>query len=218
MLEPGWHTYWRAPGGTGIPPRFDWAGSANLAGIGFEWPKPAVFETFGMRTIGYHGGLVLPVRLRPERPGAPIELRLGIEFGVCKDICIPAEAALSGSFDSRPGPAEGRALIEAVLARRAYRAGEAGVEAVECRAERNGRGHRLTASVALAAPPGREQVAVIEAASADIWIGEASARTEGATVTAVAELSGGLPESSTLRITLIDEDRAIDIEGCAEPR
>ncbi|MCX8508161.1 MAG: protein-disulfide reductase DsbD family protein, partial [Rhodobacteraceae bacterium] len=29
-MAPGWKTYWRAPGDAGIPPRFDWTGSANL--------------------------------------------------------------------------------------------------------------------------------------------------------------------------------------------
>ena len=30
-----------------------------------------------------------------EGPGKPIDLRLSLEYGVCKEICIPAEAALS---------------------------------------------------------------------------------------------------------------------------
>src|SRR5215470_10644281 len=32
-LAPGWKTYWRSPGEGGMPPRFDWSGSANLARI-----------------------------------------------------------------------------------------------------------------------------------------------------------------------------------------
>ena len=30
-LAPGWKTYWRSPGDAGIPPRFDWSGSKNVA-------------------------------------------------------------------------------------------------------------------------------------------------------------------------------------------
>ncbi|MEG4641374.1 protein-disulfide reductase DsbD domain-containing protein, partial [Paracoccus sp. APAP_BH8] len=32
-LEPGWKTYWRSPGDAGVPPRFDWAASRNLAEV-----------------------------------------------------------------------------------------------------------------------------------------------------------------------------------------
>ena len=30
-LKAGWKTYWRYPGDAGVPPRFDWSGSENLA-------------------------------------------------------------------------------------------------------------------------------------------------------------------------------------------
>ena len=30
-MAPGWHTYWRYPGDSGVPPRFDFSGSDNLA-------------------------------------------------------------------------------------------------------------------------------------------------------------------------------------------
>src|SRR5215470_3932839 len=29
-LDPGWKTYWRNPGDSGVPPGFDWSGSKNL--------------------------------------------------------------------------------------------------------------------------------------------------------------------------------------------
>ena len=37
-LDPGWKTYWRAPGDGGIPPSFDWQGARNLAGWSVHWP------------------------------------------------------------------------------------------------------------------------------------------------------------------------------------
>ena len=49
-LAPGWHTYWRVPGDAGIPPSFDWSGSSNLASVAYEWPRPEIFDSFGMRT------------------------------------------------------------------------------------------------------------------------------------------------------------------------
>ena len=29
-LDPGWKTYWRSPGDSGVPPSFDWSGWKNL--------------------------------------------------------------------------------------------------------------------------------------------------------------------------------------------
>jgi DsbC/DsbD-like thiol-disulfide interchange protein len=223
VLEPGWHTYWRVPGAAGIAPRFDWSGSENLGAARIEWPHPEVFEVFGFRTIGYHDRVVLPLILTPSRPGAPIDLQLKISFGVCKDICIPAEADLSGRLV--PGAAQGEdgGAIEAALARRAHRPAEAGVLDATCRLATNGEGHALAATVHLRRAPGRPQVAVIEAARRpDLWIGETRAQTNGAVITAEAPVQAAGPagpalDRSGLRLTLIDTARTVEIEGCRAP-
>ncbi|MBA3326147.1 MAG: hypothetical protein H0T41_13060, partial [Rhodobacteraceae bacterium] len=116
-LAPGWHTYWRAPGLTGIPPRFDWSASENLAAVAYEWPRPIVFDSFGSPTIGYKDALVLPVILTPSAPDAPLEASVEVFFGVCSDICIPAEARLTARLEPTAAP-EGRAEIERALAAR----------------------------------------------------------------------------------------------------
>src|SRR5258705_2342632 len=43
QLQPGWKTYLRTPGDSGVPPRFDFSKSDNVeAGSGF-WPGPIKF-------------------------------------------------------------------------------------------------------------------------------------------------------------------------------
>ena len=32
-LQPAWHTYWRYPGDSGVPPRFSFSGSDNVAAV-----------------------------------------------------------------------------------------------------------------------------------------------------------------------------------------
>ena len=39
-LEPGWHTYWRYPGNSGVPPRFNFSGSDNLKRAEVRYPAP----------------------------------------------------------------------------------------------------------------------------------------------------------------------------------
>ena len=46
----------------------------------------------GAETIGYKLGGALPRRGDAEGPGKPVDLTLTMEFGICREICIPAEA------------------------------------------------------------------------------------------------------------------------------
>jgi len=96
QMPEGWKTYWRNPGDAGgVPPSFDWSKSENLAAATVLYPAPKRFSDRAGDTIGYKGTVVFPVRLTAKDPAKPIDLRLSLEYGVCKDICIPAEAALS---------------------------------------------------------------------------------------------------------------------------
>ncbi|MFP5512713.1 MAG: protein-disulfide reductase DsbD family protein [Alphaproteobacteria bacterium] len=90
LLEDGWKTYWRSPGDAGIPPQMDWTGSTNVASVEVHWPAPHRFSTLGIETLGYKGEVVLPLEVKPERPGDPISLRGKVDLLVCSDICVPA--------------------------------------------------------------------------------------------------------------------------------
>jgi DsbC/DsbD-like thiol-disulfide interchange protein len=94
-LEPGWRTYWRNPGDSGVPPRFDWSQSKNLKSARVLYPVPRRFAEAGGTAIGYEDEIVFPVEVTPERPGEPVELKLNVEYGLCKTLCIPNEASLS---------------------------------------------------------------------------------------------------------------------------
>ncbi|MCB1371478.1 MAG: hypothetical protein KDJ83_11355 [Rhodobacteraceae bacterium] len=221
-LAPGWHTYWRVPGEAGIPPRLDWSRSRNLASVRYEWPRPRVFDFAGLRTIGYADTLVLPVILTPERPGEPIDIDLDLLLGVCADICVPAEARLGANL-APDAPASGRPEIEAARADRPRSAAEAGVTSVTCRLVPGAAGMDLDTTVSFAAPPGADQVAVLEPGGPGLRIGPAESRTEGRAVHAKARIkgrggAGPVLDRGALRLTLLDGSRAVDIRGCAAPR
>jgi DsbC/DsbD-like thiol-disulfide interchange protein len=91
-LAPGWKTYWRVPGESGIPPQFDFAGSVNVARTQVNYPLPQRFKDQGGEAIGYHDEVVFPVMVTPEDTRAPVILKLNLAFAVCRDICIPARA------------------------------------------------------------------------------------------------------------------------------
>jgi DsbC/DsbD-like thiol-disulfide interchange protein len=96
QLPDGWKTYWRYPGEAGgVPPSFDWSKSTNLESAQVLYPAPKRFSDAAGDTIGYKGTVVFPVRLKAKDDSKPIDVHLAFEYGVCKDICIPAEAELS---------------------------------------------------------------------------------------------------------------------------
>lgn len=93
-LDKGWKTYWRYPGDSGLPPRFDWSGSQNLKVARLLWPAPIRLRDSAGTSYGYKKEVIFPVLIEPVKAGQPIDLRLKMEFAVCADICIPAEAEL----------------------------------------------------------------------------------------------------------------------------
>jgi DsbC/DsbD-like thiol-disulfide interchange protein len=116
VLDPGFKTYWRSPGESGLPPAFDWAASENLSAAEVLWPAPHRFEDAGGVTYGYKDRVLLPVRVSPSDSAKPLRLALKLDYGVCKDICIPAQASLALAL--RPGEVGSPAPeIAAALAR-----------------------------------------------------------------------------------------------------
>lgn len=94
-LAPGWKFYWRTPGEGGLPPRFDWSASRNLAAAKVAWPAPRRINIGGTELYGYTSEVVLPVTLKPQQAGAPVDIDLALEYGVCKEICVLREDRLT---------------------------------------------------------------------------------------------------------------------------
>jgi len=95
-LPPGWKTYWRYPGEAGgVAPSFDWSKSQNLESAEVLYPAPHRLTDAAGETIGYKGSVTFPVRLKAKDPAKPIDVHLALDYGVCKEICIPAQAELS---------------------------------------------------------------------------------------------------------------------------
>jgi DsbC/DsbD-like thiol-disulfide interchange protein len=113
-MGPGWKTYWKNPGDSGVPPSFDWSGSKNLKHAEVLYPAPHRVADANGTAIGYDDEVVFPVKLTPEQPGQPIDLKLAFAYGLCKDLCIPNQVTLGLAADGGKGDAM---LIESFLAR-----------------------------------------------------------------------------------------------------
>jgi DsbC/DsbD-like thiol-disulfide interchange protein len=113
-MEPGWKTYWRNPGDSGVPPRFDWSGSKNLKSAEVLYPAPHRFADAGGVAIGYKNDVVFPVKITPERSGEPVKLALSFDYGLCKDLCIPNEVTLGVALPPNLGRGDARLLKTAL--------------------------------------------------------------------------------------------------------
>jgi DsbC/DsbD-like thiol-disulfide interchange protein len=121
QLQPGWKTYWRTPGDSGVPPRFDFSKSENVEAVTVMWPAPMKFDDgAGGFSLGYKQQVVLPLRIVAKNGDKPLTLRAQIHYAVCEKLCIPVEAsaelpfasvastedgALSAALDTVPKPA-----------------------------------------------------------------------------------------------------------------
>ena len=121
QMQPGWKTYWRTPGDSGVPPRFDFSKSDNVEAVTVLWPAPMKFDDgAGGQALGYKNQVVLPLRIVAKAADKPVTLRAEINYAVCDKLCIPGggeqratfasvasteDGALSAALDTVPKPA-----------------------------------------------------------------------------------------------------------------
>jgi DsbC/DsbD-like thiol-disulfide interchange protein len=101
QLQPGWKTYWRTPGDSGVPPRFDFSKSENIEAVTVLWPAPKKFDDgAGGSSLGYHDQVVLPLRIVAKSTDKPVTLRAAVNYAVCDKLCVPVEADVELAFTS----------------------------------------------------------------------------------------------------------------------
>ncbi len=152
-LLPGWKTYWRYPGDSGVPPVFDFSESINVKTVTVLFPAPKRFDDGAGISIGYSGNVILPLRVIPQDAAKPVTLRMKLNYAVCEKLCVPAKAqadlALTGA------KSEFDAVLAAVEARvpKPSQVGDAGALAIRTVRRDNSSG-KPKIVVDVAAPPG----------------------------------------------------------------
>lgn len=217
-LEEGWKTYWRVAGPAGIPPSFNWTKSSNIGNISWTWPTPKVFNTNGLMSIGYSGSLMVPVTITPADPHRAININVDLEFGVCSDICIPANVNLRHTINTSSA-GERVTEIRAAAADVPLSAAQAGIEKATCSLTPNATGFDIQTNLRFARTPRGPQQLVIEYKSPDIWIRVPETTINGRNVTGVTQLEyyGDAMlalDRSKLRISVIQDQKIIEFFGC----
>lgn len=214
-MAPGWKTYWRQPGEGGIPPIFDWSGSSNVSAAHIEWPVPEVFETYGLRSLGYHDRVVFPVLFDVVDPAQDTTLNLALSFGLCSDICIPANAMAATA-----APMEQVHNAALLADARNHVTEQASGMAITCSIVSAAGAWRLDAELSGDAEISPDLVAVFEANNPALWIGTPDAVEQGDGLLFSAPMDwfgeGAFALSrQDMRITLVESGRsAVELSGC----
>ncbi|MFT6912841.1 MAG: DsbC/DsbD-like thiol-disulfide interchange protein [Paracoccaceae bacterium] len=215
-MAPGWKTYWRAPGDSGIAPQFSWGRSTNLEDVEISWPRPKVEDINGLRVIGYTGTVVFPIEITPATKGAPVTVAAQLDLGVCEEVCVPISLSLNAHLK---GPGKPDARILNALATLPITAQQAKVREVTCGLEPTSDGMRLTARLTMP-KTGTTETVLIEAGDPEIWVSETVSRRDGNTLIAVADLVPPNAQPFALnrgkvRFTILGAGQsAVDITGC----
>jgi DsbC/DsbD-like thiol-disulfide interchange protein len=213
-LNPGWKTYWRAPGPNGIPPSFDWLGSGNIGAIDIAWPTPHLVGAEGAEAVGYTGKTIIPIRFTPATDG-PMRVALYLEFGVCADICIPASLSILHPLD--PTQTEGRAAITAALHDVPHDGMRGGVSRFTCSIMPAATGYDVQADLRLSQTATAPYV-VIEYDDANSWILGATSAAQGRNLRAQGQIrfmgGSGMIQRDRLRMTVLADGNAWELSGC----
>ena len=215
-LEPGWKTYWRDPGDSGVPPTFDFTGSENVKAATVLWPAPERFaDGAGGHSIGYMGHIILPLRIVPEEAARASALHLKLDYAICGTLCMPAEArldlALTGTGTEEVALEQAELLVPKRVAL------GAGTRLAIRSVHREASGAHERVVVEVAAPEGAPVDLYVEGPTSE-WAlplpepdGSTTAPTRRFTFELDGLPSGAQGKGATLTFTAVSGDDAIEV-------
>jgi thiol:disulfide interchange protein DsbD len=95
--QPGWHTYWKNSGDSGLPTVLEWTLPAGVLAGDITWPVPRKIALAKLINYGYEGTVLLPVPLtitpafKPSLLSPDLTVKLKAGWLVCRQECIPEE-------------------------------------------------------------------------------------------------------------------------------
>jgi DsbC/DsbD-like thiol-disulfide interchange protein len=116
ILLPGWKTYWRVPGASGIAPAIEATGE-NLKSSTILYPTPQRLKAGEDDIIGYKEEVVFPILLQPVDLAKPMAIKLKSFLGVCDEVCIPVQYEATATFKPAGSASADDAMLATWMAR-----------------------------------------------------------------------------------------------------
>jgi len=108
-LQPGWHTYWKNAGDSGIPPGLEWTLPNGFSAGEVQFLAPSLEKIGPLVDYAYSDDAYYPVSITPPlilRSNATAILMLKAHWLVCNDVCIPESGDFSLMLPATAGPPE----------------------------------------------------------------------------------------------------------------
>lgn len=103
-LDDGWHTYFKEPGDSGMPPEVKWNLPAGLTAGELQFPKPEVLKTKAGTDYVYEGEVWLLTTITPAadfKSAGAIDLSAAVNWLECDaNRCLPGKANVTISLSA----------------------------------------------------------------------------------------------------------------------
>ncbi len=105
-LGNGWKIYGQSQDGGEMSPTFDLRASKNYLSHNIVWPQPIIEqEKIGDEIIKYatyHNEIILPIEVETAYQKGLTEMNVKVEYGICNNVCIPANHEFTLNLDEVP--------------------------------------------------------------------------------------------------------------------
>jgi len=120
LLEmlPGWHTYWKNPGESGMASKIIWTLPDGVTAGEIQWPTPEVYEdkTVDLTTYVHHDQamLLVPLTIGANVTTGDLDLNARVSWLECEKLCVPGrtEVAAKLRITTATKPSSDAALIK----------------------------------------------------------------------------------------------------------
>ncbi len=122
-LAPGWHTYWRNPGDTGMPIQLEWNLPDGVLMGPVQWPTPSRISSPDVTSFGYEKEcylftyLDIPTDLEIE--ALEMSISADVSLLICSNVCLPFSTNVTASWVFDSSSSEAGSMREMSAARKA---------------------------------------------------------------------------------------------------
>lgn len=103
-MEPGWHTYWRNSGASGVPTSIQWKLPPGITAGDIRWPVPEKLPPDDLTTYIYSGETVLmvPLTIASNAAAGALDIAAKVSWLECKEQCLPGKANVAATLIVAP--------------------------------------------------------------------------------------------------------------------
>ena len=100
-MDPGWHTYWRNPGASGIATSIAWDLPAGVTAGPIQWPVPEKLPEEDLTTYIYSNDVVLlvPLKLAADLSPGALDFKAKVSWLECQVACVPGSAGVKAGLN-----------------------------------------------------------------------------------------------------------------------